>query len=253
MATALVHTHRRAQEMYALYSSGATLEEIAYHFGVSRERVRQIFHDAGLSTRSPAEAGAMRRARQIREMSDEICAAFSESKDIDDVVRQVDVPRSVITTVVDTHFSQAQRRRRKAMPRKYSNNELINCLKQASAALGGVITTAEYTEFARSQRFSDGRPWPTHQTHFKRFGSWRNALAAAELRSNPPSAISGQMLFEQVHCIDALRAVERDLGKVPTAAEYAGAARDSRGALPSLATVRNRCGTWNDALSKAGI
>ncbi len=256
MAAALVHithTSYRTQEMHALYEGGATLGEVADQFGVSRERVRQLFRNAGLPTRSVADTHAIQRDRAIREREQEICEAYAESKDIDDVIRQIDASRSVITTVVDTHFAQAERRGRKAMPRKYSNDELISCLKQVSAALGGVITTAEYTKYARGQRFGDGRPWPTHQTHFKRFGSWRNALAAAELRSNPTSAISGQMLFEQAHCIDALRAVKRQLGKVPTAAEYGVSARGSGGALPSLATVRNRCGTWTAALSAAGM
>lgn len=243
----------RAAAMYRIYVAGATLQEVGDRFGISRERVRQVFREAGLSTRSPAEAGAMRRARQIREMNDEIYAAFSESKDLDDVIYRVNAPRSVITAVIDTHFSKAARSRRKTVPQKYSDRELIDCLKQASASLGGVITTADYTGFARERRFDDGRPWPTHQTHFKRFGSWRHALEAAGLRSNPSSAISGQVLFTQAHCVDALRAAKRELGKLPTAAEYEHLARASGGALPSLATVRNRCGTWSEALSMAGL
>jgi hypothetical protein len=146
-----------------------------------------------------------------------------------------------------------RRARRKKPSQIYSETELIEFLQIASQTLGGVLTTAAYTEFARTRKTSDGRRWPTHQTHFKRFGSWRKALAAAGLAANPTSAISGKTLFQTEHCIDAVRAVSREIGKVPTASAYDAAARRSGGALPSQATVRNRCGTWNDVLRMAGL
>lgn len=39
------------QDMYVLYEQGATLQEIGYRFGVTREYVRQLFKAAGLKTR----------------------------------------------------------------------------------------------------------------------------------------------------------------------------------------------------------
>jgi hypothetical protein len=48
--------------------------------------------------------------------------------------------------------------------------------------------------------------------------------------------------------VDAILDVERDLGHPPTAAEYERAAVAGEGVLPSLATLRNRCGGWQEAL-----
>ncbi len=131
---------------------------------------------------------------------------------------------------------------------KYSDEEIIECLRTASVELGGVLTAAEYTSFAKQRKFPDGRPWPGHQTPFHRFGSWRAALQRAGLEANPPSAIAGQRIFTRERCIDAILEVERELGHAPTAAEYELAAAASGGVLPSLATVRSRCGRWRGAL-----
>jgi hypothetical protein len=115
------------------------------------------------------------------------------------------------------------------------------------------LTTSGYNQFARDRSFADGRPWPTYQTHFHRFGSWRGALLAAGLSANPSSAMAGQRIFDKSHCIDAIRHVRREVGAVPTASEYESMARASSGALPSLATVRTRCGSWSEALRMAGL
>ena len=51
----------RVREMYALYEVGATLEEIGADYGITRERVRQLFNKAGLPTRSPQETLELHR------------------------------------------------------------------------------------------------------------------------------------------------------------------------------------------------
>jgi hypothetical protein len=170
------------------------------------------------------------------------------------VARKLDLPKSTVVEVLNEQLTPSERRAGwKRQKRKYSDSELIEFVRIASSQLGGVLSATGYTAFARGRQTADGKPWATHQTHFHRFGSWRKALQAAGLRANPPSAITGRRLFEPAHCIDAVRAVSRDLGKDPTAAEYDDCARESGGALPSLATVRNRCGTWSDALRLAEL
>ncbi|MDQ6749151.1 MAG: hypothetical protein M3Z33_00110, partial [Actinomycetota bacterium] len=53
------------QKMFAAYQGGATLVQTGKRFGLSGERVRQIFHTAGLSVRSPREARELRREQAI--------------------------------------------------------------------------------------------------------------------------------------------------------------------------------------------
>ena len=239
--------------MYEVYRRGATLAEVASEFGVSRERVRQLFTASGFKVRSVAEAAALRQERD-RLRADEIVGVFRRLRDVERVARKLDIPKSTVVEVLNERLTPSERRAGwKRQKRYYSDAELIEFVRIASSELGGVLSATEYTAFTRGRKTADGRPWATNQTHSLRFGSWRNALQAAGLRANPPSAITGRRLFETEHCIDAIRATSRDLGKDPTAAEYDDCARKSGGALPSLATVRNRCGTWLDALRLAEL
>lgn len=135
--------------------------------------------------------------------------------------------------------------------KRYTDEELLDVLRKTSEALGGILTTHAYNEYAEGRAFSDGRPWPSHQTHFHRFGSWRQSLLAAGLAANPSSAIAGQRIFDRGQCIDAVRHAERELGHRPSLKQYEALARGSNGGLPSAATVRHRCGSWSAALRLA--
>jgi hypothetical protein len=243
----------RTRAMYEQYIGGATLAETGAQFNVTRERVRQIFRDAQLPQRTIAETAALQRYRDARIYRTAICRAFEDLRDIEEVATHLGVAKAVVKQVVDDNFTAREQRRTKAAPKKYSNEELVVFLQQASKALGGVLTAHSYNDYAKRRRTRDGRRWPTHQTHFNRFGSWRAALGTAGLAANPPSAIAGQRLFDEGHCLDAVRALGRQLGRAPKAEEYDAFARASGGALPSLATVRNRCGRWNEVLDRAGL
>lgn len=213
----------RVEEMYERYRSGLSLRAVGAENGISGERVRQLFENAGLPTRNSSETRASRQA--LRTLRSAAIKAGAE-------------PR---------------RKRKPAdwISKKYEDEELLEILRITSRELGGILTAGAYNEFAADRRFADGRPWPSHQTHFHRFGSWRDALVAAGLPANPSSAMSGQRIFERDHCIDAVRHVRRELGHTPSLKDYEEIARRSGGALPSGATVRNRCGSWSEAVRLA--
>jgi hypothetical protein len=236
-----------------MYESGATLEEVGHAFGITRERVRQIFRDNGMPVRSVKDAHALQRARQSRQHASRIEDRFRHLRDVDAVAQELQLPKTLVAEIVEDSFTPAERRKPKTMRKKYSDEELITFLQAASTALGGVLSAHGYTAYARGRKTGDGRPWPTHQTHALRFGSWRAAVTAAGLAANPSSPIAGQTIFEDGHCIDALRAAARALGRTPTADEYEEFARSSKGALPSQATVRHRLGGWYQALERAGL
>ena len=238
--------------MHELYVSGATLEEIGTRFGVSRERVRQIFREAELPVRSTAETHALRHDRLLRERGEEICAAFSESKDAEEVSRRLEVPRVAVEEIIKRHFPPTERRRRRrATAPRYPTEELIACLQEAGAAARGALTTGEYGAYAKGRQTENGRPWPSDQTYVNRFGSWRAALLQAGLPVNPRAPRPPKRKFSDQDCIQALRDAARALGKAPTAAEYDAFVKASKKSLPGPGTVRKRCGTWYEALSKA--
>jgi DNA-binding CsgD family transcriptional regulator len=244
---------QRVLEMRELYDAGATLGEVAGRFGISRERVRQLFRAHGLPTRSIAEAAALRREQLVREHREQILELIDAGVAPNEIAERLEISTQLVHDAVHDDPGRrrlaAFRRTAKTRPKpKYSDEEIIECLRTASVELGGVLTTAEYSNYARTRRFPDGRPWPLHQTPSLRFGSWRRALQLAGLEANPPSAIAGQRIFTREHCIDAILEVERELGHPPTAAEYERSAAASNGILPSLATVRHRCGGWQEAL-----
>jgi hypothetical protein len=173
---------QRTRAMYAMYVNGATLEEVGARFGVTRERVRQIFQEAGIPTRSITETNVLRHDRLVHQHSDEICAAFLESRDIGAVARQLDIPRIIVQEVVKQHFpSDPHAHPRRARPQMYPTSELIAFLQEAGAAVSGRLTTGAYAKYAKGRRTDDGRPWPSFQTHAKRFGTWSKAVARAKL------------------------------------------------------------------------
>lgn len=245
----------RTKAMYRTYEAGATLAEIGERYGVSRERVRQLFRDAGLPTRSIGEAAALKHRRLFGANREAIVNGFESGKTAEIIAAEQALPLNLVREVLAEDPRRARmmnvRSRRKRNGPRYSDDELIDCLRSASLAIGGVLTTAAYSSLAKASAFPDGRTWPTHQTPSNRFGSWRAALERAGLESNPPSAIAGQRIFTRGHCIDAVLEVERDVGRLPTASDYEEFAAKMGGALPSIATVRNRCGSWGEALRLA--
>jgi len=238
--------------MYDLYATGATLEEVGARFGLTRERVRQVFSEAGLPTRSITETLSLRRDRTVRRRSKEICVAFSRSRDVADVAQRLGIPRAIVQEVVEAHFTASPRRRHpKATTPKYPTEVLIACLQEASAAVDGPLTASAYRHYADARQREDGRSWPATPTYVNRFGSWGGAMAQAGL----PVVSRGRSgrRFSEEDCIRALREVARALEEVPTIAAYTKAARASHGRLPSAITITNRLGNWTKALTKARL
>lgn len=248
-------TSDRAKRIVDRYVSGATLEEVGQEFKLTRERIRQIIVRAGYSTASLRKKGRTVRKRRIFEIyRPEIESLLAEGKAPNEVARALRLPLDLvaIADAADPEYSRRRKTlRRKVSSPKYTNEEVLDCLRSANRILGGVLTTAEYGRVARQRTFPDGRPWPTQQTAILRFGSWRAALGQAGLPFNPSTPIAGKRVFEASHCIDALIEVERALGHLPSVKEYERYARQMGGALPSAATVRHRFGRWPDALRAA--
>lgn len=252
-----------AEEFYSRWISGRGLEEIGKNHNLSRERVRQIIAEGGfdpeegkkLSLAARAHAVERRKQEQFDAHRDEIVAAIEAGESLPVIGAKTGVPAPLIREMV-VKLPELKRLRwmigsQNRPAKHYTTEELLDCLRDANQAIGGVLTVQYYNTYAETQTFADGRPWPTNQTMGLRFGGWRSALTAAGLRSNAASAIAGQLLFTKEHCIDAVVEVGRQLGRVPRAADYELVASQSAGSLPSLATVRNRLGSWSAALRQA--
>lgn len=251
-------TDARSRQMYAMYEAGATLEQVGARFGVTRARVGQVLQRLGSSTQEFKERRRRNLERKRQELAGShragVRAAFERHGDIAAVAKELGLPKALVESVVREDPSWARRFKQDGRAKKrYSDAELMACLREAAAGWEGALTGAKYEWFARGRTLADGRPWPGKQTFALRYSSWRGALAAAGLPANPPSAVAGRRKFDRGRCIGALRHAATVLGKTPTAAEYDRLARESGGELPSQATVRHTFGTWNDALLEAEL
>ena len=244
-------------QMHALYERGATLGEVGAQAGISAERVSQLFKKAGLQARSKAQIDELKRqaiARRAHERRDVIVESFRDTRNISAVAKEHELSKLAVREILEAEipFHEYRALRRMPAPKQYSDQELLGLLREAGAARGGVLTIAFYNDFAHGRHTADRRPWPTHQTHCNRFGSWRNALHAAGMQANEQRAGRG-VTFDADQCLQAIKAVHQQLGKTPTAQQYARHARDSAGSLPSLSTIRNRYDSWLAALHAARV
>jgi hypothetical protein len=250
-----VGARRRAKQIVQRYADGATLEEVGREFKLTRERIRQIIVLSGNNVGELRKQAQKRRRRSLLRRSRPLIEEkLSEGHTPREVARALRLPLDIVSRVdrANPEFSRTRRTRRRLAPSpKYSNEEVLECLRQANNLVGGVLSTSAYSRVARERHFADCRPWPTNQTSILRFGSWRSALREAGLAHNPSTPITGKRLFEPSHCIDAILEAERALGHLPTVREYEQFSRAMGGALPSAATVRHRLGRWPDALREA--
>ncbi len=114
------------------------------------------------------------------------------------------------------------------------DHELLDALRSAAAQSGGrFIASSDY------ETISCAHGWPASQTIIKRFGSWQAALRAAQL---------DETKWTREATLDALRKLERELGREPT---YEEVRRPPNG-YPSAHIIRTHFGTWAAARGQLG-
>lgn len=253
-ALALGELDERTRQMHSVYVTGLTLEQVGKLFDLTRERVRQIFREAGLSIRTTSETRALRSKHLLESCGEEVKAAFLVSHDIEQVAHRFGLPIAVAQDFIKTQFPHTwERRVPKAPDPKYPTEEILELLQEAAAAIGGVLREPSYRRYAEGRSIADGRPWPSNATVTARFGSWSRALIAAGLEPLGPLSSQSRRKFSDDDCVAAMQAAAEKLGEPPTVAAYREFARESDGAYPSEATLRQRFGNWYEVLGKAGF
>jgi hypothetical protein len=232
-ALALNELDPRTRQMRAVYVQGLTLEQVGKQFGLTRERVRQIFCEAGLSTRSTRETRALRSKHVLDECGEEIKAAFKLSHDVEAVARRFGLPISVALEFIKAQFPHTWERRVPRAPQpKYPTEELIQLIQTAADAVGGELREASYCRYAAGRSTADGRSWPSSATIIARFGSWSRALVAAGMEPLGRLRAHHRRKFSDDDCVAAIKAAAEKLGELPTMAAYGHFARASEGAIP---------------------
>ncbi len=122
---------------------------------------------------------------------------------------------------------------RAGLRRRYTNEEILDQLRQAAERLGRSPTMREFAQDP------EARVHP--QTVIEHFGTWNAAKRAAGLF--PRRFLTRDELLEQ------LRGLGDELGRVPTARDLAARGRS----LPSASLYAHTFGSLADALREAGF
>ena len=260
-------------EMARLARLGLTLQEIGEQTGVSRERVRQVlaknWPELARQRKIAAARSRVRRNERLSvaaqrnrwdALNQELRQAGIEVADVTDFLRKTRLVdktaahfRIGADAVKDLYHLSGSRFLLAEQPvpsaARFEDRDLIRYLRLAADELGvTTLTVSAYNDFAARQKLTT-EVWPTSQTVFKCFGSWRDGCDAAGLASGTgrvtyyreyPAQRCRQFL--DTYVIQALQAAE-----YPSRRAYAHWAKHNGG--PSLATLRNRLGSWSDSLA----
>jgi hypothetical protein len=228
-----------------------TLDEVGKLEGITREAVRLRLRAMGIKPRTVEETYLLRERREISLRGADIRRVFLQVRDVSETAGQLGLSEALVRRALDElvpDFGVLARVPRNAA-KKYSVDDLLASLREASDALLGILTTSSYDSFVEAHPLLlDGRPRPGKQAMMLRFGSWRGALQRAGLPANPHSG--PQKEYSEVDAVAAVVECWRQTGGAPTSEEYEQWQRDYA-ARPSGATVRKLAGNWNPLLVRA--
>ena len=238
----------RNREMVDLRSSGKSLGEIGEKFGITRERVRQIL----LKTDAPSfqEVKALResiRADKLEETKALAIKAASlhPNKTIDEIAEELQVSPLELRRIMTPQEINLFARPLRSSSQKWSDQEIIQILREA-ATLEFPLTVKAYSKLIEDG-FLKG---PSAARISQRFRSWQSACDLAEVEAGT-----------RTRPLDLSRWTDDDLYaavihylKLP---ESTGAATDydswasGQDDVPSMGTLRNRLGAWNQIRNTA--
>lgn len=162
--------------MAALYwLEEKSLREVGEAFGVTYERVRQLFSEYGVLTRSKAEAGELTRARTDAA----IIEAAAEGGSLSEIAERAGC---------STHAVKATFKRKGLKPqwpppagRQWSHDTIVQAIRDWVVLYGETPSATDWnvsTPWCDVERFRAG-DWPHLSTVQYHFGSWNKAIEAA--------------------------------------------------------------------------
>jgi hypothetical protein len=240
--------NKRNDEIVELRTSGKSLEEIGEKFGVTRERIRQIL----LKTGAPSfhEVKALRetiRADKLEEIKSLAIKRVTEqpNKTIDEIAEELEVSGIELKRIMIPQELNLFARPLRSAAQKWSDQEIIQVLKEA-ATLEFPLTVKSYSKLLEDG-FLKG---PSAGRISQRFRSWQ---AACDLAGVEAGARTRPLDISRWTDDDLYAAVIHYL-KLP---QSSGAATDydswasTQDDVPSMGTLRNRLGAWNQIRNTA--
>ena len=242
-------SHQERQERACMMrTAGMTLQEIADVFGITRERVRQL-------TKNYVLAGESRESRQARETSrtwELIKEDYIGGMVYAELQSRYNVSPNYIAAAIHTyatpveaamHTHNGRHFKEFASKQKYSDEELLEILRQASPD-GAPTSCTEY----RAAREQSGN-LPTYVLFVQRFGSWSKAQKAAGFNVKVSGPRSDRK-WPLEKMLEVLIPLVEAYGTLPSVHRYIKLSKG--GTLPSNVLVRNRfreelgIGEWSE-------
>lgn len=244
----------RDRDICARRASGQTLEQIAQHYDLTRERVRQIVARDGVEPVDLQQAAEQEIAR-LAELSDKLSTSLRTDgpASLDALAERVGCTREELQLAL----RPADRKlvlREKPVVRKFSDETILEGLRRMSrqrAAEQGRPGELVPVSYVYWNAHRDPELLPTSVRVMQRFSTWNQACEAAGIpiraqrkRSGPTPRWDDQ---------DCLRWVATFLHRCDGSSSYAAfdAWIRTQPDAPSAQTIRNRIGGWNTILRAA--
>lgn len=238
----------RNREMANLRTSGKTLEEIGEKYGVTRERVRQILAKIGGPTRQDVkvlrESIKSDKLEEIRLKALEIAKNVAGAT-LNDAAERLEVSSVELSRILSKQELNMFAKPLKSSVLKWSDEDIVKVLQEA-ATLEFPLTVNAYSKLLE-EGFLKG---PSAARISQRFRSWQ---AACDLAGVEAGKRTRPLDISRWTNDDLYEAVIQYL-KLP---QSTGAANDydtwasGQDDIPSMGTLRNRLGPWNQVRNKA--
>ncbi len=227
-----------------------TLEEVSKHFGLTRERIRQILLDVNPELQEMLAELTRERERtalsQMRTQVREDVLAHPGTTPHEVVLRLgLSAPRGfrLDEATVRSAFSAEERQKYFVFPRsreiQWADDEILDSLRRA-AALRSPLSHQGYDQL-RTTGDLDG---PSSALILQRFDSWRVACQRAGVQPGQQRRRNYVSNWTDEELLGWIAAGLQRGHRTGTAAGMERWLREQPGA-PSFATVRNRLGVWN--------
>lgn len=237
-------TSERVLEMHATYmDSDKSLREVGELYGISYERVRQLFAEYELPKRERSVAAARRDAQtqEADDRQDEIIALYQELGSITDVAQAIELPIAAVRDVVNAYpLREAYRKHGEVTT--YTDDEIIFAIQKAAALVGEPLSRNAYQALAPDHKL------PAHYTIERHFETWYAACEAAGVETFAQRGPRDSSI-QREDCSVALIACAAEIGHVPSYSEYNRWASGNDEA-PSGSTVRKKFPNWKSAVTE---
>ena len=217
-----------AAKVQDLYAEGATYQEIADLYGITRERVRQVLTlritREQLSTLKQLHKAARleEQFKPLRAAEAEILSAYLEGKSLAALRQEYGVSMARMREFIKKITTPAQRSERRGTNKPqhtfYSDSELLHYLRWAIEVFGA-STTNKYEKVRKEYNL------PSTQTIMNRFGGWLAALEklgleATEHQLAQSVRVARRLAWTEEAILDAMYYLHEHLGEIPPAHVY---------------------------------